>query len=93
VPLAIAGAHDAGDVFIGLAKLITTGIGLRLLIGAVDRWSAGSLLAVALLHAGFNASSDLIEPGHDVIRLALTVVLGAAAALVVTVRTHSSRTH
>jgi hypothetical protein len=70
---------------------LVTGIGLRLLIAAVDRWSAGSLLAVAMLHATFNASSELVRPQHDVARPGTAIALGAVAALVVTTRARTSK--
>jgi hypothetical protein len=49
------------------------------------------LLAVALLHAAFNASAELVDPRYDVARLATTIVLGATAALLVTMKTRASR--
>jgi membrane protease YdiL (CAAX protease family) len=82
-PLAFAGAGDGDDVLMGFAILISTGIGLRLLIAAVDAWSVGSLLVIGLLHGAFNASASLVDPDYDVVRLAVTIVLGTAAAFAV----------
>ena len=62
--------------------LIATGIGLRLLIAAVDAWIAGSLLTIGILHSAFNATSSVVNPDHDWIRLAVTVVLGLVAVAV-----------
>lgn len=85
-PLAFYGATSARDVAVGFAQLFTTGIGLRLLIAAVDAWSAGSLLTIGILHSAFNATDSVVQPGYDWVRLAVTVVLGVAAATVLVVR-------
>lgn len=79
LPLAFAGAHSVGDVGLGLVALVATAVGLRLLIARVDGWSGRSLLTVGFLHAAFNASSILVSPSYDWVRLAVTVVLGVAA--------------
>ena len=76
LPLAFDGATGAGDVLLGVAVLLATGIGLRLLIAGVDGWSGRSLLTAGLLHAAFNASADLINPDHDWVRYVITVLLG-----------------
>ena len=76
LPLAFDGATAAGDVLLGVAVLLATGIGLRLLIAGVDAWSGRSLLTAGVLHAAFNASADLINPDHDWVRYVVTVVLG-----------------
>ncbi|HEX5728932.1 CPBP family intramembrane glutamic endopeptidase [Microbacterium sp.] len=78
LPLAFAG----GNVLVNIASLLIAGVGLRLLIAGVDGWTGGSLLTVGLLHASFNATPALIDPSHDWIRLAVTLVAGLAVALV-----------
>ena len=88
LPLAFDDAHGAGDVLLGLAILIGTGVGLRLIISRLDLWSGRSLLTVGVLHAGFNTSADLVEPEYDWVRIAVTVVLGLA---VVALNHHRSR--
>lgn len=76
LPLAFDGATAAADVLLGVALLLATGIGLRLLIAGVDRWSGRSLLTAGVLHAAFNASANLINPDHDWVRYVTTVLLG-----------------
>jgi membrane protease YdiL (CAAX protease family) len=79
LPLAFYGADDAGAVAYNVATMVVAGIGMRLLIGAFDRWGRRSILALGLLHATFNASSELIDAGSDWIRYAVTLTLGLAA--------------
>lgn len=81
--LAFADAGDAAAVGRGLAALVVAGIGLRLLLGALDRWSGRGLLAVAVAHASFNAAADFVHVDADWIRYTVTVVLGLAALGVV----------
>ncbi len=81
--LAFADAGDAAAVGRGLAALLVAGIGLRLLLGALDRWSGRSLLAVAVAHASFNAAADFVHVDADWIRYTVTLVLGLAALTVV----------
>jgi membrane protease YdiL (CAAX protease family) len=89
-PLAFKGATSPRDVAAAFGILIATGIGLRLLIAAVDAWSAGSLVTIGVLHSAFNATSSLVAPGYDRIRLVVTVVLGVAAVTVLARRGRSS---
>lgn len=67
----------AGSV---VTALLFTGIGMRLLIGAFDVWGRGSILALALIHATFNASSELVEADADWVRYVVTFALGLTAA-------------
>ena len=64
--------------------LIGTGVGLRLLIAGLHTWSNRSLFALAILHAAFNVSGDLVDPSSDWIRYVVTVLLGLAAVGVTT---------
>lgn len=89
LPLAFDGAHDAGDVVMGVGVLVATGIGLRLLIAGVDTWSGRSLLTIGLLHASFNSTADLVDADHDWVRLLTAVLLGVVAVAVVTTGRHS----
>jgi len=57
---------------------------MRLLIGAFDVWGRGSILALGLVHATFNASSELVDPDADWVRYAATLTLGLAAAVLLT---------
>ena len=61
LPLAFYGVDGAADLGHNLAIMVASGVGMRLLVGALDVWGRGSILAVALLHATFNASSDLVD--------------------------------
>jgi membrane protease YdiL (CAAX protease family) len=79
LPLAFDGAETAGDVAVGVGILVGTGVGLRLLIAALHTWSHRSLLAVAILHASFNVTGDLLDPSSDWVRYLVTVLLGTAA--------------
>ncbi|WP_122263815.1 CPBP family intramembrane glutamic endopeptidase [Ornithinimicrobium cerasi] len=79
LPLAFDGASTAGGVALGIAVLVGTGVGLRLLIARLDVWSGRSLLTIGLLHASFNTTAELIDPTYDWIRLGLTILLGVLA--------------
>jgi membrane protease YdiL (CAAX protease family) len=81
--LAFAGAAGAGAVGRGLAALVGSGIGLRLLLGALDRWSGRSIVSVAVAHASFNAAADFVQADADWVRYTVTLVLGLAALSVV----------
>jgi membrane protease YdiL (CAAX protease family) len=76
LPLAFYGVEDVADVGRNLAIMVASGVGVRFLVGALDRWGRGSILAIALLHATFNASSDLVDASHDWIRYAVTLGFG-----------------
>jgi membrane protease YdiL (CAAX protease family) len=77
--LGFADADDAGGVGWGLLALIASGIGLRLLLGAVDFWSGRSILVVAVMHASFNVASVFVVADADWIRYLVTLTLGVAA--------------
>lgn len=77
LPLAFAG----GDPAVGVAALLITGVGLRLLIAGVDRWTGGSIFTIGLLHGSFNATAGLLEPGGDWVRLAVTLLFGVVVAI------------
>ncbi|MDG6109010.1 CPBP family intramembrane metalloprotease [Dactylosporangium aurantiacum] len=89
LPLAFAGGGDAGA---GLAALAVSGLGLRLLAAAADRWSGGSLLTVAILHASFNTAGDVVRPEDDWLRYAATAALGLLALAAMARRRTTSST-
>ena len=62
LPLSLYGADGAGDVAYNIGAMVVSGIGMRLLIGAFDVWGRGSILTLGLIHATFNASSELVQP-------------------------------
>jgi membrane protease YdiL (CAAX protease family) len=74
--LAFSGADGANDVGIGLAALVVSGIGLRLFLGALDRWSGRSLLTVAVAHASFNVAGEFVDDSADWIRYAVAIAVG-----------------
>ena len=82
LPLAFYGIHDAGDLAHNVAVMVVSGLGMRLLIGAFDEWGHRSILALAVIHATFNASSELLDPGADWVRYVATFTLGAGALAV-----------
>lgn len=79
LPLSLYGAQGIGDVAYNITVMVISGIGMRLLIGAFDSWGRRSILTLGLLHATFNASSELLDVGSDWIRYAVTFALGLAA--------------
>jgi membrane protease YdiL (CAAX protease family) len=79
LPLAFYGIHDAGDLGFNVAVMVISGLGMRLLIGAFDEWGRRSILALAVIHATFNASSELLDPGADWVRYVATLTLGVGA--------------
>jgi membrane protease YdiL (CAAX protease family) len=79
LPLSLYGTDGVGDVALNIAAMLVSGVGMRLLIGAFDAWSGGSILALGLIHATFNASSELLDPDHDWVRYLVTLVLGLGA--------------
>lgn len=91
LPLAFADAGSVGEVGFNVAALLASAVGLRLLIGAVDAWTAGSLLTVALVHASFNTSGELLDPSSDWIRYAVVLALGLGAAVLLRTRLHAAR--
>jgi membrane protease YdiL (CAAX protease family) len=77
LPLGIA----SGSPAVGVAVLLIAALGIRLMIAGVDRWTGHSILTVGLLHGSFNATSSLLQPGADWIRIAVTLLLGIAVAV------------
>ena len=81
LPLAFYGIDGVAELGYNLAAMVAAGVGMRLLVGALDVWGRGSILAVAVLHASFNASSDLVDPSDDWIRYAVTLGFGLTVLL------------
>ena len=79
LPLSLYGADGISDVAYNIAVMVVSGIGMRLVIGAFDGWGHRSILALALIHATFNASSQLLDPGSEWVRYAVTFGLGLGA--------------
>lgn len=91
LPLTFAGDVSASILAESFGFLVVAAVLLRLTVGLVMRGAAGSVLAVAVLHAAWNASSgedgivdDLLSGGQPVLFavLALALVTAAAAAVV-----------
>ena len=81
LPLVFQGPITASSVLLGVAVLIGTAIGLRLIIGYLDGWTGGSLLTIGLLHASFNSTAVFVAPSYDWLRWAVTVAIGLTIAL------------
>ena len=79
-PLAFDGADDASDLLMNVAILIGSSIGLRLLLAFVDIVSTGSILTVAVLHAAWNATGELLDGDYYWVRYAVTITLGLLSA-------------
>ena len=79
LPLSLYAADGVGDVAYNIVVMIASGVGMRLLIGAFDTWGRRSILALAVIHATFNASSELLDAGSDWIRYVVTLTLGVLA--------------
>jgi len=92
LPLAFYGAAGAADLGYNLAVMMAAGVGMRLLVGALDVWGRGSILAVAVLHASFNATSGLVDSDHDWIRYAVTLAFGLLVLLAPGLRRSSAGT-
>ena len=86
LPLAFYGAAGASDVLVNVAAMVTAGIGMRFLIAAFDHWGGGSILVLAVLHASFNATGDLLHDDYDWVRYVVTLGLGVAAITIPSVR-------
>ena len=91
LPLSLYGADGAGDVAYNIGAMVVSGIGMRLLIGAFDVWGRGSILTLGLIHATFNASSELVQPEYDWIRYTVTLALGLGALALYSVTSGRSR--
>ena len=77
LPLAFDGASTAGDVALGVAVLVGTGVGLRLLIARLDAWSGRSLLTIGLLHASFNSSVSMAIVAGGLTSIGVLLFIGA----------------
>jgi membrane protease YdiL (CAAX protease family) len=91
LPLSLYGADSVEDVAYNVSVMVVSGVGLRLLIGAFDTWGRRSILALGVVHATFNASSELVDAGSDWIRYVVTLGLGLLAWVLWEVGTRSSR--
>jgi membrane protease YdiL (CAAX protease family) len=88
VPLQFTGEVTAVAVAVGIATLFAVGLLVRVVVGVVLAGTGGSVLAVAVLHAVFNATTaegdlaDRLLSGANPLApaLAATVVVAAVAA-------------
>ena len=80
LPLAFVDVDHASEIALNLSILVASSIGLRLLLAFVDRVSAGSILTVAVVHASWNATGELLDTDHDWVRYVVTITLGLLAA-------------
>jgi len=82
VPMLFAEEFSLSSVLVGVGFLLAVALVFRLLAGIVLRGTAGSVLAVAVLHAMWNASNsegaivdDVLSGGQPVLFAVLAVVL------------------
>jgi membrane protease YdiL (CAAX protease family) len=85
LPLLFGGDPTTSSVLTGLAFLLVSAPLVRLLIGLTLRGTAGSVLAVGILHASWNASSGQDGIADDLLPGGQPVVLALLAVLLVTV--------
>lgn len=79
LPLSLYSADGVSDVAYNIGVMVASGIGMRLIIGAFDIWGRRSILTLGIIHATFNASSELVDPDSDWIRYVVTLGLGLLA--------------
>jgi membrane protease YdiL (CAAX protease family) len=82
VPMSFAGEFTASSVLAELGIVLAIALPFRLLAGIVLRGTAGSVLAVAVLHAAWNAGNgegsvvdDLLSGGQPVLLAVLALIL------------------
>ena len=82
VPMLFAEEFSPSSLLVGVGFLLAVALVFRLLAGIVLRGTAGSVLAVAVLHATWNASNsegavvdDVLSGGQPVLFAVLAVVL------------------
>jgi membrane protease YdiL (CAAX protease family) len=82
VPMSFAKEFTASSVLVELGIVLVIALPFRLLAGVVLRGTAGSVLAVAVLHAVWNASNsedsvvdDLLSGGQPVLFAVLALLL------------------
>jgi membrane protease YdiL (CAAX protease family) len=88
LPLAFDGADGPGQVLTYVGYMLVAGVGMRLLIAGFDVWSGRSLMTIAVVHASFNAATNVVEPDYDWIRYAVTLALGLSVLLFPGVHRH-----
>lgn len=92
LPLSFEDAGSAGSVATNLALLVVVAVFVRYLIGTVLVDTGGSVLAVGLLHAAFNASGGLAAVDGQLPSIAAVVVLTLLVAIYRTLRGRSPLT-
>lgn len=83
LPLAFADGPSAAPL--GILVLFGSSILLRLIFGCLYQAGGRGLLVIAIMHAAYNATGQLIQPGYDLVRLGVIAVV-AAIALLITAR-------
>ncbi len=91
LPLGVAGDAPLVEASIATLLLVAVAPPFRYLLGAVDRWTRGSLLVVAVLHASFNATGGLglFDGGWQ--HIAAVLVLAGVALVTGAVRRSRGR--
>lgn len=91
IPLQLQGASDAGQALVDVGVLLAMAPAARYLAGRTDYATGGSLLAVALLHASWNASGSLSVVDGEAEYVVGLVVVTAVALAVDVARSRSHR--
>lgn len=89
IPLQVRGTSSLRETLINVGWLFLIAPALRYLLGRTDCATGGSLLAVGVLHASFNASGQLSIVDNELAYVAGLVVVAAVALIVDLVRSRS----
>jgi membrane protease YdiL (CAAX protease family) len=76
LPLAFVDVDTGQRLATNLAVLVGSSIGLRLLLAFTDIITMRSILTVAVVHAAWNATGELLDADHDWVRYVVTISLG-----------------
>lgn len=89
IPLQVRGTSSMREVLVNLGVLFAMAPAARYLVGRTDSATGGSLLAVGVLHASWNASGQLSVVDGDVQYIVGLVVVAVMALVVDVVRSRS----
>lgn len=89
IPLQVRGTSSLRETFINVGWLFLIAPAMRYLLGRTDVATGGSLLAVGVLHASFNASGQLSIVDNDLAYVGGLVIVAAAALIVDVVHSRS----
>ena len=95
IPLQVRGTSTMREALFNVGVLFVIAPAMRYLLGRTDYVTGGSLLAVGVLHASFNASGKLSVVDHDLTYVWGLVIVAAIALIVdmLRARSHSGVLH